>query len=94
MRVCEPSTVTTAAGATAVTAEPSFLHFVTLTSDKTNDATCTIKDGAGGTTIWVGKCPGTDDARHFHFPTPVRVTNGVNVTTAGTGATSYVGTST
>jgi hypothetical protein len=83
-------TVTTAAGATDVIEANSKLYGVVLTTDLTNDATCTIKNGAGGDTILVLRCPGTDDCRNFQFEVPVKFSGTINVTTAGTGATSYV----
>lgn len=89
-RNAEIVTVATTDGATNAIEAGSYLHGVIITTDGTNDASCTIKSGAGGTVILVLKCPGTDDCRDFMLSAPVKFTGTINVTTAGTGASSYV----
>jgi len=80
----------TATGAADAMEAGGKLYGVILTTDKTNDATSTIKNGSGGTTQVVVKCPGTEDCKVAMLPVPVKFTGTINVTTAGTGATSYV----
>jgi len=90
MDSAELITVATTDGATDAIEASSKLYGIILTTDGTNDATCTIKNGAAGATKLVVKVPGGNDCDDFMFAAPVKFTGTINVTTAGTGASAYV----